>query len=239
MRPEPALLAALVLAGCGQGAQESEAPAPEPAPAMAAAQLPDASAAPAPAPEPEPAPAPAVDGLTLHGLTGGGAVIGYGDGRQRFVRLGRDVLPGLTLAEIRQHHALLAAAGGATFELGFGGPAEAADGGGAPAAAPAPAAPGAAAAREATLRYRMGLEPRREGARIAGFAIRAGADLPLLAQAGLRPGDVILKVNGAGFDSEERVLDLHDDLANAPTIEIEYLRAGRRQTARLAQASSR
>jgi type II secretory pathway component PulC len=93
----------------------------------------------------------------------------------------------------------------------------------------APTAPAAGAATQGddTLRYRLGLEARRVGARTAGFTVRPGVSMPALERAGLRPGDVILSVNGSGFD-EERMLELEWELANTPRTEFEVERSGRR-----------
>lgn len=205
-----AALALLWLSG------SAEAPAPAPAPSMPPA------AAPAPTPAAATAaPAPSADGLRLYGLLGSGAIVGLLDGSQRWVPVGRDVVPGLRLAEVRQHRAVLVSSGG-TFELTF-------DGARAAAAAAAPAAaPAADPHREETLRYRLGLAPQRANGRIAGFAIRPGADLPTLRRAGLRPGDVLVRVNGQTFDSEERVQELSREIAGSFTAEFEFLRNGRR-----------
>src|SRR5687767_5659055 len=62
-----------------------------PAVPAAAPQLPPPAPAP---PSPPPAPAPSAEGLRLHGLLGGGAIIAFADGRQRFVAIGREVAPG-------------------------------------------------------------------------------------------------------------------------------------------------
>lgn len=185
-----------------------------------------------PAPPPiaaaPPAPlAPPVDASTLrlHGLLASGAVIAMPDGSQRLVPVGREILPGLTLRRVEQQHAVLASAGG-EVRLGFDGvvPAQAAPG---PATAPAAtAAPAEAAVRAETLRYRLGLEPRRAGGRVSGFTMRPGVSMPALERAGLRPGDVIVRVNGSGFD-EERMLELSWEIANSPRTEFEIERGGR------------
>ena len=143
--------------------------------------------------------------IRLHGVTASGAIIGYPGGAQRLVRLGQEVRPGLRLQEVRQHHVLLASSAG-PIELGFSGPAQ-------PAAAAQPAEAAASAARndprrEERLQSRFGLEARRSDGRITGFAIRSGAELPVLHRAGLRPGDVLISVNGQSFDSQEKVEEL-------------------------------
>ena len=207
-----ALLLYLLLRGDGGG----------PAPVELVAQpVPRASAPPPPATAP-PAPAPDASALRLHGLLASGAIIGFADGSQRLVRIGREALPGLTLARIEQRHAVLASAAG-ELRLGFDGAASAQA---APQAA-APAASSPAAERDETLRYRLGLEPRRADGRITGFTVRPGADLPALQRAGIRPGDTIVSVNGSVMD-EERMQELAWTIANSSRTEIEVERGGRR-----------
>ncbi|HEX8256934.1 MAG TPA: type II secretion system protein N, partial [Allosphingosinicella sp.] len=204
--------------------EEAAMPAPEFAPAPPPA---------ASAPLPPAAPPASVAGLVLHGVLGGGpgggaAIIRFPDGSQRAVRVGREFLPGLTLKEVGLRHALIATAGG-DMRLEFNKPAEAVAGTASAPAAPSPAEASAEQRRRReTLQYRMGLAPRTEGGRVVGYAMRPGASLPLFEQAGLRPGDVIVRVNGKALKSSEKVLELSDELATSYTAEIEYIRGGRR-----------
>lgn len=157
--------------------------------------------------------------LRLYGVLGSGAVIGMADGTQRFVAIGRDVVPGVTLRRVEVHHAVLATGSG-EVRLGFDGVAQ-------PQAAPAAAAaPADAAQREEGLRYRVGLAPRVAGGRVNGYTVRPGASLPALERAGIRPGDVILRVNGSQFD-EERLSELAWQIANSDHVEFEVERGGR------------
>jgi len=190
-------------------------PAPGPAPTRSAAPLPPPAAVAVPPPA-----APAADVAQLHliGVMASGAVIGRADGSQRFVPLGREVVPGATLVRVELHAAVLATAAG-EVRLGF----EDADRGG---AAPAAAAAPPPAQREETLRYRLGLAPRMAGGRVDGYIVRPGADLPALARAGIQPGDVILRVNGAQLD-EERREELAWQIANSRRVEFEIERGGR------------
>ncbi|MBX3562420.1 MAG: hypothetical protein KF780_11490 [Sphingomonas sp.] len=160
-------------------------------------------------------PAASPDGLRLHGVTGAGAIISGADGRQRLVAIGRDVLPGLTLVQMRVDHALLRSATG-DLRLDFTGAS----------ASAVPSAPVASAEQDDTLRYRLGLAPHRVDGRVVGHEVRAGAALPALAAAGIRPGDVILSVNGSRLD-EERVAELAWMLANSDRTEFEIERGGR------------
>jgi hypothetical protein len=64
--------------------------------------------------------APAADVSQLHlvGLLSRGAVIAMADGSQRFVPVGREVVPGVTLRGVDVHHAILATPSG-EVRLGF------------------------------------------------------------------------------------------------------------------------
>jgi hypothetical protein len=168
-----------------------------------------------------PAPAGDMSGLRLHGLLASGAVIGFPSGRQRLVPVGREALPGLILRRIEQNAAVFDSGGG-ELRLGFDGPVQ----GGAPAAAPAPPA-GQSAQSEETLRYRLGLAPRRAGGRVTGFTVRGNVEMPALARAGIRPGDVIAGVNGSVFD-EERMQELAWQIANSTRIDFDVERGGQR-----------
>jgi hypothetical protein len=59
-----------------------------------------------------------VSQLRLFGVLSRGAVIGMPDGTQRFVPIGRQILPGVTLRGVDLHHAILATPGG-EIRLGF------------------------------------------------------------------------------------------------------------------------
>jgi general secretion pathway protein C len=202
-------------------------------PSMApAAEVAAAPAAPA-APQPPPVSA---QGLMLYGIAGGGpgglaAVIGPSSGAQRLVRVGRDYRPGLTLTEAGPNYAVLARAGVET-RLELNRLAAAAS---VPLPAPArPAAPPAAdpgAMDKAALL--AGMSSYRQGDRIKGFTLKAGAGLAPLLRAGLRQGDVLVAVNGQPFDSSEKLLELPAEIAGAYTAEFEYERNGRRMKATL------
>jgi hypothetical protein len=107
-------------------------------------------------------------GLRLHGVGGAGAIIGLPDSGQRLIPVGRDVLPGLTLASVGVDHAMLRSLAG-TFRLGFDG----VTAGQAESATAPTAAPGdAAALRVETLRYRMGLQPVTTGGRVPFLKVK-------------------------------------------------------------------
>lgn len=201
---------------------------PEGAPAAAPVQaLP--SPPPPPSPEPVEAPAPAapivsVEGLVLYGVSGGGAagmaaVIGRASGYPRIVPVGRDYRPGLTVKEVGAAYAILVS-GGQETRLELNGTATPVQ----------PAAPRPAAGQSLNaVDLRLGLAPRKAG----GFQVKAGADLPMLRQAGLRPGDVIVAVNGQAFDSEEKLMELPREIAGSYTAVFEFERGGKRMKATL------
>lgn len=59
-----------------------------------------------------------VSQLRLYGVLSRGAVIGMPDGTQRFVPIGREFLPGLTLRGVDTHHAIITTGAG-EVRLGF------------------------------------------------------------------------------------------------------------------------
>lgn len=213
----------------GGGVELARAPPSAVAPPPSPPLVPPPPAAPA-APSADPT---AVSSLVLRGVLGGGpnggaAILSSADGSQRLVRVGRPVLPGVTLKEVGIRHALLSTPSG-DMRLEFNKAAEfqAAP---APAAAAVAPAPGSEGRERDTLQYRIGLEPRRQDGRISGFTIKPGAELPVLTRAGLRPGDVLVAVNGQPFESEEKVLELSNEIAGSYEAEFTFERAGRRLT---------
>jgi hypothetical protein len=78
-----------------------------------------------------PASGPAPEGLSLTGIAGTGAIFAFADGTQRFVAIGRQVMPGLTLQDMGIRHVDLGSAS-TTVRMSLGAAAQ---------AAPAPAAP--------------------------------------------------------------------------------------------------
>jgi hypothetical protein len=119
------VLVSLLLRGGGGGAPPpapvtpARMPASAPAPARALAPPPPPAAIPAATP----VPSPDLSQLRLQGLLASGAVIGYANGGQRLVPVGREALPGLVLIRIEQNHAVFRSAGG-ELRLGFDGAAQ-------------------------------------------------------------------------------------------------------------------
>lgn len=201
--------------------------------------MPPPTAAPEAAPAPA-APPPSLQGLILYGVFGGGpgggaAVVGT-EGRQRLVRVGRDVLPGARLKEVGLGYAVIeTSTGDVRLEFNKGArPDEPAAAPAAPSAEPATApSPDPEQRKVERLEFRTGLEPHKVDGRTTGFAVRPGARMPLLQRAGLRPGDVIVAVNGQPFQSEEKVMELSEELASSYTADIDFLRGGKPMKASL------
>lgn len=197
------LLAYLLWPSGGSGSAVELVPADQrPTPTAAAPQPIPVVQAPPPAAAGA-APAGLTEGLVLHGVMAGGAVIGFPDGSQRYVPLGREVMPGLRLEAVQLREAILAA-GSVNYRLGFGGPAmpltpvAVVAGAPAPQAPPLPSVAAPANAQRAEMgRYLQALSPRQVNGQVSGYTLRPGISLPALEQAGLRPGDTILNVNGA------------------------------------------
>ena len=208
--------------GGGSGTAAPEPPMPVATPTLAPAPVPAVAAPVVPPPAAVPAGDPAQ--LKLYGLLASGAVLGFPDGAQRLVTVGRDAMPGLTLVRIEQNHAVFRSASG-EVRLGFDGVAQVAPS--APTAGAAPVTTGEAAQREETLRYRLGLAPRMTNGRVSGYTVRSNVEMPALARAGIRPGDVIVSVNGSSFD-EERLQELAWNIANSSQTTFEVERGGRR-----------
>ncbi|MCO8029167.1 general secretion pathway protein [Brevundimonas diminuta] len=173
-------------------------------------------------------------GLTLFGVRadgagGGSAIIGLADGRQVSVGAGEELEAGLKLTSVAPDHVMLSR-GGAPFRLDFP---DMASGAAAPEAAAQPAAPSpeSASAEGAVvdpqrLIAQAGLRPRIKGLGVNGFTVSASGDGGELRNAGLRSGDVILSVNGTALNSPQAIAALRGQLADAPSAQIQFERAG-------------
>jgi len=181
-------------------------------------------------------------GVRSDGAGGGSAIIGLADGRQVSVGVGEEVEPGLVLRGVGADHVTLAR-GGSVSRLIFSdlpvgaapppppppGPQTVT-----PPATPAPTAaaaqPAGPAVDPARLVAQAGLRPRMRGLRMDGFTVSGAGDGAALRAAGLRPGDVILAVNGQPLDSLERITALRGQLSDTDSAEIRYERNGVTQT---------
>lgn len=185
--------------------------------------------------------------LTLHGVRGAMlgipavAIIAGPDGKQEPYRVGQEIAPGVRLSGIGREHVVVMR-GGAPTRLVFGAaapvssPAQAsvppsvAAGGAAQTSAPAPAT---ASVDPAALAAQSVFVPRLENGRQNGVTVQARGGGEALAQAGLRPGDVITAVNGRALDSAERQSELAGELAGGKEAEIRFVRDGITITSRV------
>lgn len=176
-------------------------------------------------------------GLRSDGAGGGSAIIGLPDGRQVSVEVGEQVEPGLVLQSVGDDHVILMRGGSVTRLIFSDTPMGAAPVPPPPPGPqtvrpePEPAAPAVAPASgpavdPARLMAQASLRPRMRGMRIDGFTVSGAGDGTVLRSAGLRPGDVILAVNGQPLDSLERITALRGDLANSTSAELRYERDG-------------
>lgn len=76
----------------------------------------------------------------------------------------------------------------------------------------------------------MDAQPVEEGGRFVGFRLTPKADLPLFAQLGFQPGDVVTEVNGVPLDRPEAGIRALRQLATAREINVTVLRNGSPQT---------
>jgi general secretion pathway protein C len=211
------------------------APAPAPAPTAPASIAPPPAAAPPALAAPPPPASVDLSAIQLRGIVnrpaGASAMLEIAGSRQRLVRVGSLVMPGVEVTAIGADEVTLMAGGDARV-LRFDA---------APASAPGPAvaeAPPAAAAdaRIAQLAatsadWRIGLAAERRDGRIIGYRVVDSARLPLLRRAGLQAGDVVTAINGTGLTSEEKVIELPAEIAGAYTVELSFLRGGSARSA--------
>ncbi len=69
-------------------------------------------------------------------------------------------------------------------------------------------------------------EPFRRGGKLQGYRIFPGQDKRIMADVGLRSGDVVTSVNGITLDSPLKGLEVMQDLADASEITVDVLRDG-------------
>lgn len=167
-------------------------------------------------------------GVRAGGADGGSAILGLPDGSQRSVLVGEAVAPGLILEAVSADGVSLSR-GGAITRLTFS---EAPPGAPPPppataeVMAPTPAAPAQPVVDPAALAAQAGLRPRLRGARIDGFIVQTRGDGAAVRAAGLQAGDVLLAVNGVELTGAAQVAQLRQQLADAPSAEIRFERAG-------------
>ena len=174
---------------------------------------------------------------------GGSAILGK-EGEQASYAVGGEVAPGVVLEAVGAEHAVLVANGARhRLELPRLAPMQA--GGAAPATLPVGAprpAPVKTPAANAPTSPTTSAPPAMPGqssppARLVadpdgGYEITAGASAALLRTAGLRPGDVVLSVNGRPLDPA-RLAGLQDELKGQSRLSIQYQRDGKTHTTTL------
>lgn len=205
-----ALSAALVLLLRGGG---SDAPPPQPVAPAPVSAPPVSPPAPAPA---APAPAAPAD-LVLTGLRAGpdgGMVIIETGKRQYLLRPGRTLPGGVKLLRVEPGRAILSGPAGETV-LAFP-DAKAAS------AAATPMPPGGD-----PTPWRLALNPVRVAGSITGWRLDSLAGLPQLEKAGLRVGDVLSEVDGTPLISEEKIMELPQELAANGSVRISLRRGGK------------
>lgn len=208
-----------------------------PAPPAVAAAPPQAAirAGPPAATLPEP-PAADIDlsAVKLRGIvnrpSGATAMIETTGGRQRLVRIGSVVMPGVKVTAIGPD-AITLMTGASAQVLRF-------DGATASVTTPVPTgstpAPGLdpriAALAATSADWRMGLAAEKRDGRTIGYRVADSARLPLLRRAGLQRGDILTAINGNGLTSEEKIIDLPAEISGAYTVELSYVRGGTART---------
>ena len=197
-----------VLRGSGDETAPAPLPPPPPAPVTAAPPPPPAAAISAP-------PDLALAGLRA-GPDGGMAIVVAG-GKQYLLRPGRALPGGIKLLRVEPGRAILAGPSG-EMVLAF------AD------AAPAMAGLATPPGGDPTP-WRLALSPLREQGRLVGWRVGSLAGLATLARAGLKPGDVLLSANGAALISEEKIMELPQELAANGRLQIVYRRGNAQREA--------
>ena len=196
-----------VLRGGGDEAPPASLPPPPP-PVIASPPPPVAAAVSAPS------------DLALAGLRAGpdgGMAIVVAGGKQYLLRPGRALPGGMKLLRVEPGRAILTGPSG-EMVLAF------AD------AAPAMAGLATPPGGDPTP-LRLALSPLREQGRLVGWRLKSLAGLPALARAGLKPGDVLLSANGAELISEEKVMELPQELAANGRLQIVYRRGNAQREA--------
>jgi hypothetical protein len=185
-------------------------------PPVAAISSPAASAPP-PA---QPVPATNAGDLALTGLRtgpdGGMAIIRMG-GRQYRLTPGRKLPGGLMLLRTEPGRAVLSGPGGEQLLAFPDAPATS------PAAAPPPGGD--------PTPWRLALTAVKDGNIVKGWRLGSLSGLPLLARAGLKSGDILISANGQELLSEEKIIELPQELALNGKIDLRYRRGGAERTA--------
>lgn len=146
--------------------------------------------------------------LTLYGLRmneasgGGSAIIAGSDGVQRSFDVGEEISPGVKLVQVLFDHVVIERSGAReSLFLDQSVPADTV--GDAPLGAAPPAGAGAPPMVQApgpltpeAITGGIGFAPRTENGRATGFAVTPKGDGSVFAQAGFKPGDIVIEING-------------------------------------------
>ncbi|MGQ4658978.1 type II secretion system protein N [Lysobacter sp. F6437] len=182
-------------------------------------------------------------GFTLFGVRSdgghGSAILGK-DGEQASYAVGREIATGIVLESVGTGHAVLLASGArhrlelpplatagaapAATTLPAGNPTVAA-----PPAVPAVAAPPGATTTSPATPGQSPSPTDPAGSTGNGYVITPGVRAALLRPAGLRPGDVVLSVNGRPLDPA-RLAGLRNELKGQNQLTIQYRRDGQTHT---------
>ncbi len=147
--------------------------------------------------------------LTLYGLRmneasgGGSAIIAGADGVQRSYTVGAEVAPGVRLVQVLFDNVVLERGGlRESLFIDQSVPAETVGDAAVPAATPGPLPVVQAGSLTAeAITAGVGFAPRLENGRATGFAVTARGDGAVFAQAGFRPGDIVVEINGRKISS--------------------------------------
>jgi general secretion pathway protein C len=178
---------------------------------------------------------PEASGYTLHATRawadgGGSAIIAVSGSSQSAYAVGEDIATGVRLAMVTTDHVELDM-GGQRMRLSFPG-SQQPDVALAARIVDTPADFRASAASAGPLLLNApALQPVSRDGRPAGFEIMPNASGSLLASAGLRPGDIVVSINGVAAASGGDLSDYRDQLSSGQPLLIRYERGGRIETA--------
>lgn len=174
--------------------------------------------------------------LTLYGIRvnpysgGGTAIIAGSDGEQQVFRIGEEVMPGVTLAAVAFDHVTLGRGGASELlYLDQSKPAPTV----APASASNPVAPPSLPSAPARGTGQIGASDLREGISFGGNAdgggvtLNPGGDGSVFAGAGLRPGDVLVSVNGQKVSGQQDLAGFAGQVRPGANVSMTVRRGGR------------
>lgn len=151
----------------------------------------------------------------------GGAIIQLPDGQQVSVSVGESVMPGVELVAVAFDHVdILRNGGRQRLFLDPDKAPQTVSPGALPAATPPPAT------GTAGLSTAVRLAPRASASGISGIIVSPGANAAAFARSGLRPGDVIVSVNGAAIASAEDLAQLQQSLSASGSLSLRVERGG-------------